>query len=194
MEIFTFIIVAIVGVFGYLFYKGFSNTRCTADENEFKQGGIVVNSKILKQMKKTIFRNSLIIFLTTIVGCSDNSKNHIGEWESVIRGNGTMDLIFKNSEDIVGTSGFETFGGENYLINGVKYNVKYEMDYSKKPMWFDIVYYKVENNEETGRIMYLVDFLTEDKMRLVSSNNPTEIRPKSFEDTNIRPIVLNRVK
>ena len=36
---------AIVGVFGYLFYKGFSNTRYTADENEFQQGGIVINFK-----------------------------------------------------------------------------------------------------------------------------------------------------
>jgi hypothetical protein len=45
MGFFTFIIVAIVGIFGYLFFKGFSNTRFTADENEFKQGGVTVNFK-----------------------------------------------------------------------------------------------------------------------------------------------------
>ncbi len=45
MEFFTFIIIAIVGFFGYLFFKGFSNTRYTANENEFKQGGVTVDFK-----------------------------------------------------------------------------------------------------------------------------------------------------
>lgn len=145
-------------------------------------------------MKTKLF-NYIVITLTIItIGCSNSSKNHIGEWESVIRGNGAMDLVFKNSENIIGTFGFETFGGENYVVDGVKYKVKYEMDYSKKPIWLDIVYYKEENNEETGRIMYLIEFLTENKMRLASTNSPTERRPKTFEDTNnIPPVVLNRV-
>lgn len=45
MGIFTFIIMAIVGIFGYLFFKGFSNTKYTADDNEYKQAGVIVNFK-----------------------------------------------------------------------------------------------------------------------------------------------------
>lgn len=45
MEFFTIIIIVALGIIGYLFLKGFLNTRYTVNENEFKQGGVTVNFK-----------------------------------------------------------------------------------------------------------------------------------------------------
>ncbi len=45
MEIFIGIVLLGLGLLGYFFFKGFSNTRFTANENEFTQGGVVVNFK-----------------------------------------------------------------------------------------------------------------------------------------------------
>ena len=135
--------------------------------------------------------NSVLFIL--MMNCSENSKNLVGEWKSEIRGYQTFDLVFKDSENLIYTAGIEVVGGKNYTIGGDKVDVKYEIDYSKKPIWLDIVFYEKDENKERVRVKYIIEFLTENKMLIAGGDYP-ESRPKSFEKTtNTSSLILNKV-
>jgi hypothetical protein len=51
------------------------------------------------------------------------------------------------------------------MKGGVKGECKYEIDYSKNPIWFDVVIYEQGKTEEMGRIKGIIQFITDNKMQ-----------------------------
>ena len=94
-----------------------------------------------------------------------NSVNdiHVCKWAGLDGFQPVIIILKKDSFALLKLDG-KIFGDKDFIIDGVKAECKYEIDYSKKPIWLDIVFYEAETKFEFGRFKGIVKFLTNDKM------------------------------
>jgi hypothetical protein len=113
----------------------------------------------------TIIKSLPLILLIFVLHCCSNTyEKHIGEWKGESKGE-VGSLILDKTKHAVLVIGNEVIGGDDFVIQGDKQGVcKYEIDYSKNPIWLDIVIYEKGKSEELGRLKGIVRFLTDSKM------------------------------
>ena len=121
-------------------------------------------------MKKSQWIISLFsIFLgIAICSCSSNTENekHIGEWEGVSEGKMVNMVLDESMNAIMSGDGQETIGGDDYYVKeGLRGFCKYEIDYSKNPIWLDIVLSDEDPNSNIEvKLIGIIRFLAEDKI------------------------------
>ena len=77
-------------------------------------------------------------------------------------------------------------GGNDLEIDGHKAELKYEIDYSKSPIWLDLitVVYGKDGQIGEGRLKGIVKFLTDKKIEYRIGHNITDERPVEFDKVN----------
>jgi len=117
-------------------------------------------------MKKSQWIISLLSILLgiAIFSCSSANKKHIGEWEGVSEGEMVNLVLDESMNAIMSGDGQETLGGDDfYLQDGVKGFCKYEIDYSKNPIWLDIILSDENSNTEV-KLLGIIRFLADNKI------------------------------
>lgn len=117
----------------------------------------------MKIIKQSQILKAIILFIIPILlfqSWSYSNDKHIGEW----KGSEKSSLILDRNNHAILVFGNMVFGGENFMIQGKKPVIKYEIDYSKNPIWLDIVLYEEGNPSELLRLRGIVRFLTDTKI------------------------------
>lgn len=124
----------------------------------------------------------------------NKSKKHIGAWKGEHTGEIGM-LILEKSNNAVLVIDNQVLGGEDFEINGVKHNLKYEIDYMKEPIWLDlIIYTQGHQEEEVKRLKGIIRFITDKKIEYRVNFNPADERFKKFDpEDKENTIVLDKV-
>lgn len=134
----------------------------------------------------------LIVFIIILQNCSYITDKHIGEWKGTDKGK-TSSLILDENNHATLISENSVLGGEEFEIEGIKATMKYEIDYSKKPIWLDLVFYEQGKPKEKGRMKGIVRFITNNKIeyRLAFSGD----RYDNFDsDDKENTIVLDKIE
>ena len=138
--------------------------------------------------------NSLIVLLMITqlsAGCT-GPKKHIGEWKGMDKGN-PADLILDKTNHATFIVDNQVFGGNDYKLESNPAECKYEIDYSKNPIWLDIVLYKKEGNVEKLRLKGIIRFITDSKIEY-RVNLKGERFPGFDTNDSLNTIVLDKVK
>jgi hypothetical protein len=145
----------------------------------------------IKQNKISLFFS--IAFIILVMSCSNSNNKHIGEWIATDNFS-KLGIILDKDNNAVLYFANEVIGGDNFKINGVKTEVKYEIDYTKNPIWLDIVIYDTGENRKERRIKGIVRFISDNKMQYRMNFNQYANRDESFEiDNGEESFILNRV-
>ena len=116
-------------------------------------------------MRMKIFLISFICFnaVFAIQSCSNGKEKHLGEWKAESGGQ-VGSLILDKTNHAILVLGNQVIGGDNFVVQGKTGECKYEIDYSKKPIWLDLVVYEPGRTDEAGRLKGIVRFITDHKM------------------------------
>ena len=139
---------------------------------------------------KTILLLALIFIF---YNCSNPKERHIGEWKGVDKGQ-TGSLILDKNNNAILVSGNQVIGGKDFELNGIKADCKYEIDYSKNPIWLDIVVYEQGNTQEKVRLKGIMRFVTDNKIEYrtdFTGNRFDSFDPKDKENTMVFDKVIN---
>jgi hypothetical protein len=144
--------------------------------------------KIIKKITKTLI---VVLISVAILNCSSKNVRHIGEWKGTDKGK-TGSLIMDKTNHAIFVIDNQVLGGNDFVINGVKGECKYEIDYSKNPIWLDIVIYEKGKNEEKGRLKGIIEFITDNKIEYrlnLTGERFDKFDPEDKENT----IVLDKI-
>jgi len=145
---------------------------------------------------KTLQRIGLLFLITItvlFVKCSDNNKRLIGEWKGSDNEQ-VGSMILDNTNHAVIVVGNQVMGGKDFEINGVKAECKYVVDFTKDPIWLDIVIYEVGKTEEISRMKGIVKFITDNKIEYrlnFEGDRFDKFDPEDTENTMVLDRVLN---
>jgi hypothetical protein len=143
-------------------------------------------------MKKYILLAASLLVIIT--GCNTPSAKTtdkiIGEWKGMDKGM-QVSFIFDKSNNAKFIQGNNVIGGGEFVKNGKKLELKYEIDYSNKPIWLDLVVYEKGANVEMGRKKGIVRFLSDNKIEYIINFSDTS-RPDLNEKES--SIVLTKVQ
>lgn len=131
-------------------------------------------------MKKTI----LLLTASILLFACNKQPSLVGEWTSVDKHGKEEMTIFKEDKSmvIIKNNKVKEFNFEDKSL-------KYEVDNSKTPNWFDMIVYDKKNNEEIMRVKGIYEFLSENTFRLCINGGKHDIeqalqRPSSFNEKN----------
>lgn len=146
-------------------------------------------------MKKQFLAIFLLLISSTIISCNhtnQNTKLHLGEWKipdkADKKGGGSVVL----DENNYITPIFDDDVDKKDYYNS-KLQFKYEIDYSKNPIWIDIIFYEKGTNVEKNRVKGIVKFITDNKAECRFSDflkNDTD-RPTEFDQETV---VFDKIK
>ena len=129
-------------------------------------------------MKKIGILTSVLLLTTFLsFGQTRTAKDLIGKWAGM---NDMFILEFIDSSTVV----VQSMGQKQPAAN-------YTLDFSKNPMWFDIILGK---GKTKGTMKSILEFVDDDTIRWQSS--PDNERPQEFKPSNMRApvIILTRKK
>lgn len=106
----------------------------------------------------------LISVIYILNSCSNFNERHIGEWITTDNTGKTSSLILDKSNHAVFVQDNQVIGGKEFEMNGKKGECKYEIDYSKNPIWLDLVVYEQGKSQEKARVKGIMRFITDDKI------------------------------
>ena len=129
---------------------------------------------------KTVRKFGLITCVLFILGCSNTRTRHIGEWKSSSE---NMELILDKNNDAILIQNNQAVGGKDWIVHGGKGQLKYIIDYSKKPIWLDLIgTYKKKDQTYNLRLNGIIRFITGRKMEYRIDLVPNEdTHPKDFD-------------
>lgn len=112
-----------------------------------------------------------------------NYPNIVGSW----RADEKLRYVFNPDGFVTVYMGEQIMGGSGLFGDSA---LKYEIDFSKKPIRLDLVHFDKASNTEKGRMAMIVRFETKDKMKIKTFNNNTY--PEKFEENDKFVFELNR--
>ena len=133
-------------------------------------------------IKKINRINSLLLIAVIFIfeSCSHTNERHIGEWKGIAKDE-TVSLILDKSNHAIFMADTQVIGGKGFEIKGVKTEVKYEIDYSKNPIWLDLVFYVQGKSQEKVRFKGIIQFITDNKIVYRVNLDPASKRYDTFD-------------
>ena len=134
-------------------------------------------------MKKYLLPVILLAIAILPISCGNRDQTppyyqpHIGLWEDTGAADKKTVIVFR--EDGTGNIAFDYQGSD----------FKYVIDYSKKPVWLDLIY---SREGKPYRAKMIIQFLDNNQLKwrtFFNDKRPTEFTPKDPDST----IILNRV-
>lgn len=141
---------------------------------------------------KSIKTLLLITVIFILQSCSNSNERHIGEWKGTDNTGKTASLVLDKNSHAVFVINNQVLGGTEFEMQGVKAECKYEIDYSKNPIWLDIVICEKGKKEEKARLKGIIRFITDNKLEY-RLNFGGERFDKFDSDENENTIVLDKV-
>ncbi|MCX6313531.1 MAG: hypothetical protein NTX08_02205 [Sphingobacteriales bacterium] len=127
------------------------------------------------------------------VSCNSNSDKIIGEWAGVYNGIQTK-MIFDKYNNIIIVDGNKVLGGSDFMINGVKAELTYELNYTKSPVWLDVIGHDKDHLKKDSRFKGIIKFLSDTKIQYRMNFRADGDRPANFNySDNANTIVLDKV-
>jgi hypothetical protein len=151
-----------------------------------------LNVFTLSKTLKHLFFLPLLLILVMVTSFSIPPGKHVGTWKGEDSKDKIGSLVLDSSGYATLLVDNETLGGKDFEMNGIKAECKYKIDYSKEPIWLDIVMYNKESQHEMGRLKGIIKFITDNKIMYrinFEGERYTRFDPNDKENT----IVLNRV-
>jgi hypothetical protein len=134
-----------------------------------------------------------LIAINSIISCTQPEKWHIGEWQMEDK-NRLVSFIFKEDQTAVLVRGNQVYGGDGFFIEENLYQLKYEIDYTKNPVWLDFVVLNGES-KEINRLRGILRFLTENKLEFRLNFDDPQVRYQNFDPNDVQNTgVLERRK
>jgi hypothetical protein len=146
---------------------------------------------IPKTLKHFLFL-PLLSILVMVTAFSIPPGKHVGTWKGEDSKEKIGSLVLDSSGYAMLLVDGETLGGKNFEMNGIGAECKYEIDYSKDPVWLDIAIYNKESHHEMSRLKGIIKFISNDKIMYrinFEGERYTRFDPNDKENT----IILNRV-
>lgn len=135
--------------------------------------------------------NIVLIACIFLFSCADSKSRHIGEWSNNDGGRNWVVKFTPDSLVQILDDSIPVLGGPYYKLNdGQPGTCRFEIDYTKNPIWLDVVVFPKDQKMEIGRIKGIVRFISSDKMEW--RINPTGERFKNFD--NQAPNEVTRFK
>lgn len=141
------------------------------------------------------FSISILFFTVAIIltGCSNNEDKIIGEWSGLDKRR-VLKLILDKNGDATLVDNNLVLGGKDFVVRGIKAQMKYEINYSKEPIWLDLVVSK-KDTEEKITFKGIVKFITDTKIQYRVNLTPNGERFDGFDvEEKSNSIVLDKVK
>ena len=147
-------------------------------------------------MKKCTCIYSILVItalITILSSCkttqkkSENVRSNYSRLAGSWRADEKLRYVFSNDGFVTVYMGEQIMGGSDLFGNSI---LKYEIDFSKKPIRLDLVHFDKSNNKEKGRMAMIVEFLTDNKIKIKTFNNSTY--PETFEENDKFVFELNR--
>jgi hypothetical protein len=147
-------------------------------------------------MKKTLHFPTLLLLslLLFLPACQSETERHIGEWSGVSSGDeGSFTLREDHTATL--TLGRHQIGGKVFKFRDTEGVFKYEIDYTKDPIWLDFVVFDKATNKELLRMKSIIRFISHKRMEWrINLLNPTE-RFTEFDPKNgSNTLILEKVK
>lgn len=134
----------------------------------------------------------LLIFI--FHSCSNSKDKLIGEWHGVTDTGESTTIIMDENDHFFLVIGNYVIGGDNYLnLEGKPLECKYEIDYSKNPIWLDIISYEKSTSKEIYRLRGIVRFISENKIEIRLNNEGNRYNSFDPED-NKHTIIVDKRK
>jgi hypothetical protein len=147
-------------------------------------------------MRKTLYLPILLLLplLLFLPACQSKTERHIGEWS----GAGTGDegsFILREDHTATLTLGRHKIGGEVFKFRDTEGVFKYEIDYTKDPIWLDFVVLEKGTNKELLRMKSIIRFISDTRMEWrINLLKPGE-RYLEFDQKNgSNTLILDKVK
>jgi len=161
-----------------------------------KTNNVMTTKKVSKNRVRHFLQSIiLIIAVLSLQSFSNFNEKHIGEWKGEQRGE-TGTLILDNTNYAIFIIDNKVLGGDSFVTQkGNNAECKYEIDYSKNPIWLDIVVYVQDEQgktEEMGRLKGIIRFITDTTMEYrvgFDGNRYENFDSEDEEDT----IILHKV-
>lgn len=116
----------------------------------------------------------------------------VGTWYGGAADEEQGQFIFDRDRTVTMITEGDTLGGKGYVMNGVAFNLKYEINSSSSPKGIDIVFYSAGDN--LGSMKGIIRMINEDQIEMKLSSigeaRPTEMKNES--DSKVA--VFKRVK
>lgn len=135
---------------------------------------------------------AILTLSTVLLGCS-KKKSIVGEWKGTDNSGRTMSLVFDKDHSVMMKSNGETMGGKDYMVNGHKLEIKYEIDETKDPMWLDLVFYEDGKKSEGNSAKGIFKYLSDNKIELRSGFAKPDRFDKFDETDKDNTMILERV-
>jgi hypothetical protein len=140
---------------------------------------------------------NLVISVFFIFGCTlctPLHRNHFGEWKVNENGKNWSLILSKDGSALLVLNN-QVFGGNDFELDGKSLSLRYEIDYSKTPIWLDF-YVKEESTGSERKLSSIVRFLTDTKMEIRFNFDYPNSRLDSFDpndhlNTGVFEKVLN---
>jgi hypothetical protein len=107
---------------------------------------------------KTILFLIILSFLGTKSFAQDD-KTLIGKWNGTDAKKETVTFIFTRDKHVSLHLRGKHYGGDDFEANGIKFEMIYELDYTKKPIWIDLILTEKESKVERGRTKGIIKFI-----------------------------------
>ncbi|MFN8207274.1 MAG: hypothetical protein U0T82_07685 [Bacteroidales bacterium] len=136
----------------------------------------------------------LLVLCVILPACQNKTERHIGEWS----GAGTGDegsFTLREDHTATLTLGRHQIGGEVFKFQGKEGVFKYEIDYTKDPIWLDFVVLEKGTNKELLRMKSIIRFISDKRMEWrINLLNPAERFPDFDPKNGNNTLILNKVK
>jgi len=136
-------------------------------------------------MKHQLAKFLLLVILTSLLTqCSEKKANEkiLGEWASVDK---RISIIFDETNHAVFMMDGKVFGGNDFITSdGIKGEVKYEINETQKPSTLDIIIYEKGKTDERARIMGIFRYLTDNKIEWRMNFEGKRFEGFNSEDTD----------
>jgi hypothetical protein len=151
--------------------------------------------KLFFNIIRAIYARLFFIFLMVSFFSPDSfcQNSHIGFWKGVENGEIGYVKITENGFALF-IIGSDSMGGEKFTVNGVDAKMTYRFDYNTKPIQVDFIVVRLDDNQEVGRLLGIVEFIGDTKIKIRFSfdnpERPIDFMPEGNSDT----IILEKVE
>ncbi|HZH86989.1 MAG TPA: hypothetical protein VFD77_06715 [Brumimicrobium sp.] len=131
-------------------------------------------------MKLIIQTLLIVLFNILFIGNGLSQDGHIGKWKYIEEGRAAfMNLDADNIAYLTDDS--DTLGGRDFLIEGLRASLIYEVDYTVYPNTIDLIIVLIDTNQEVERLFGIFELISDDELK-VCLNFSEAIRPDGFTE------------
>jgi hypothetical protein len=137
---------------------------------------------------------SFVFCLVLFFNCNPKHCTHLGEWKTNDKGKNWSLILSKDGTALLVLNN-QVYGGQDFEMEGKKYTLSYEIDYSKTPVWLDF-FVKDESTGAVEKLTAITRFITDTKMEVRFNFDSPDNRlngfdPKDTQNTGVFEKAVN---